>query len=181
MKRVFFIILLLFISFTQICNAADYYRWDNPQRIRVYIHDTPYLDVKPLVKTAFAQWTHFTKNKIIFSYSTTPKNSDIEIEFIDRPTNVEHNKAVGYTIPSYYVNTNLLAQVTITISVKDAEGKKLDEGILYGAIVHEIGHALGLTDHSLDIKSVMYPYTLPNVEQGITEEDLNRLKILYRY
>ena len=45
-------------------------------------------------------------------------------------------------------------------------------------MIHEIGHAIGLVEHSQDKKSLMYPYKISR-NQTITQDDLAELAKLY--
>ena len=53
---------------------------------------------------------------------------------------------------------------------------------MYGIMLHEIGHAIGITEHSNDVNSIMYAYSMYDYKtpQHLTIEDLRLAYKTYR-
>ena len=52
------------------------------------------------------------------------------------------------------------------------------ENALYSTALHEIGHALGISGHSVNKEDIMYPVTRQD-EAQISKNDINTLKLIY--
>ena len=173
-------ITLLLLGFIAVY-AAEYPRWV-AQPIRVYIPELPYFS--QLMQTAFAEWEEVADSIVRFKFVSKPTEADITVQFVDFVTNCSSNHAVGCAHTTtrgrnYY-------KALITIGTKESN-VVLNQGVfqqvdsqrpvnnIYGVMLHEIGHAIGL-DHSQNNQSIMYPVDLPTL-QHLTKEDLN---LLYR-
>ncbi len=82
----------------------------------------------------------------------------------------------------------LIVIVQITLLIPKAEiylarfaksGKRLSDNDVYGVLVHEIGHAIGITGgHSKNKSDVMYPSS-DNYNLRPTRRDINTVKKIY--
>ncbi len=171
-------ILALFTFFTLLTVniALANAHWDNPKSIRTYIEPN---QKKELMKQAFAKWSQFTNDRIVFKYVQSPKDAQIKVVFvkdaekaskIQNALGVTHHQSIG----------DRMVAATIEIADNAPGGAKLRNDAVYRVMVHEIGHAIGIFDHSLDPMSVMY-YAKGSRNQALTKEDLKLLSKLYSW
>lgn len=171
-------LLSLIITFIFICSSTVFAnaRWDNPTSIRTYIEPN---NKKELMKEAFAKWTQITNKKIIFKYVSSPQDAQITVEFVkdaSKATNMEH--AAGVTYPQYIGNRLISAKIIIADNAPN--GGLFRKEAAYRIMLHEIGHAIGIFDHSQDRMSIMY-YAKVSRNQSITEDDLELLGKIYSW
>ena len=119
------------------------------------------------VWSQFKVWENVFGGAIIFEKITVDRNADITVHY----ENPYLGKKVGYT----------------RLSFKDGEIRKADmfiyDDILTNplkdfAVLHEIGHALGITNHSPNPADIMYA-TKTARQNGLSVRDKNTIKILY--
>lgn len=181
MKKIL-VLFILFMLTTVSAISAESPRW-MAQPIYVYVPQYGYFTT--LMKKAFKTWEQCSDSLVRFQFVNSPNDAKIQVEFVDFVTNcANHQNAVGCTQlatrgRNYY-------QSVVTIGTK--EYAKVYNGAvytsklrfrprknIYGVMLHEVGHALGL-GHSESTKSIMYPYDLPTL-QYLTKDDM---ALLYR-
>lgn len=177
MKKLLTIFWIIFIFFTTSCLQvfADA-RWYEPQNIKTYI---PKHQKRELMKQAFSAWTKATNGKITFKYVQNPKDANITVKFVrdiydltgDKNTiGITHHKSMG----------GYMIAAKITISERSPNGALFRNDAVYRVMVHEIGHALGIFEHSQDKMSIMY-YSKANRNQAITKNDIKYINNLYGF
>ena len=173
-------ILLLFFSTISTVISAEFPRWTSQP---IYVYIPQYGKYSQLMKKSFIAWEQLSKSLIRFKYIDSPQDAQIQVEFVDFVTNCGgHGHAVGCTQlatrgKNYYksvvtIGTKEYAKI-YNGSVYTSKLRHRPLKNIYGVMLHEVGHAIGL-EHSLNNKSIMYPYDLPTL-QYLTKEDLRLL------
>ncbi len=67
----------------------------------------------------------------------------------------------------------------ILVTGRWGDGRVADLHDVYATVLHEMGHALGLTGHSDDPADAMFPTIPERASDGLSERDRNTLRLLY--
>lgn len=162
-------------------------KWDNPKLINVYIEDNS--DKSYLVKQAFYIWNNELDLLFDFNFVNSEENANIVCKF----THKLGEAAAAHTHYNWLLvmdrngnkkrifDTNKQVEITIAYS-NDAAGyfENTPEYFLT-VILHEIGHALGITGyHSDNQNDIMYPDSTKIINKGkLSQRDINTIKMIY--
>lgn len=124
-----------------------------------------------MMKEAFTNWQKATKDKVSFVFLTANSCPDaqITVSYVSNKTN--SNTAFSF-------RNGYLKKAHIEISFLTRDGQKAQKEVLLPLMMHEVGHAIGIIDHTNTPKSVMQPV----VKAGyyITEDSIREINNLYK-
>jgi len=159
-------------------DLKEYTLWKKPTNITVYIEDDP---KKELFERAFTQWNGALDGTVYFKFIDTKDNADIRCSFVQKTKGDEGGFTDWYYYEEekkkYFQNSN------ITVAkYSPLDGKIMSDDQVYSIILHEIGHALGISDHSPFKGDIMYFSTdsFLNEKGMISKRDINTIKKLYK-
>lgn len=174
MKRLIILILIVigFVFADLISFAEQDGYWLYPNKIKAYIPPNHKRTV--MMKHAFAEWTRLTNKKVLFYYVSSPAKADIKVSFVKTIPNGD--RKIGLT-KSLILPTGKITSSEILIAEKTPDGRVLGNDAVYTVMLHEIGHAIGLLEHSKEPLSIMY--ATEDDRQEILKSDLKRLHNIY--
>jgi len=145
--------------------------------IKVWIEHS---DNNSNLRNAFYTWQSALYPVVSFEMVNSKSKADIIVVFEDATGACSSIDAVGCTQTwRLRDNPKIIPKAKITLSYFSKTGVRLSDSTLYGILVHEIGHALGLSGHSSNQNDIMYP-TTDNYNTRPTRRDINTLKLLYK-
>lgn len=179
MKKIIVAIILFISFFLGNTSMADgkLAHWENPKAIKVYIK--PDQD-KMLMKKAFSTWSSATNGKVGFIYVTSPDKAQITVSFHKTlPKISETTERGGLTRVHTISPEDEIIDIAYIYLAKELNfGWVYNSDTRYKIMLHEIGHALGIFDHSDVMDSIMNT-KIPHSQQRITKYDLDNLKRAY--
>lgn len=167
MLKKLFIICLMLITTTLFACAAEKPRWVAQP---VYVFIPKQGNLSNYMQNAFKEWENKSGELIRFRFVDKPSNANIQVNFVDHVTNCNSPLAVGCARMQLRGGHYYNCQLDIATQKKFGDGYRPIVNI-YGVMLHEIGHAIGL-GHSQSSNSIMYPYDLPTL-QYLTKDDIN--------
>ena len=191
MKKFIVLCFVLILSVSSVF-ALSKPRWDK-RPIKVYIPGNSYQS--KIMKNAFMQWQTRTNSAVWFNFLNdgSKNEADITVYFVESDTKCGNLSAIGCAHNRWDSN-NFYTHIDLYIASKSVQRLVGDDGTvatkktlipspqLYRVMLHEIGHAIGIQQHSNNPNSIMYKYSLNdvNIPQKLTEEDLKFVYNVYR-
>jgi hypothetical protein len=157
------------------------YRWnDHSKLVFVYISTADYLpDWQPgnvqLVKNAFAEWQRALHNRVIFMFMKDPSQADMIVQWwnIVQP----NSEKCGLNMVSTW--GKFIAKNDIYLALHHRDGVPFRPEQLYSATLHEIGHSLGIREHSDNPTDLMAPVESSTIH--LTQRDINTVNMIYAH
>ena len=172
--------------------ATRYLHWANNKGLRVFIRpsvnnivdNAPSSTISPavaedIVQQSLNNWSTATGNDFTFTFVDSAAQSDIEIVFVDalRTSNGGAGAGVGLTNFQFIFPDNSHPKVAelkkAVAQVIAAQGTDN----LVDTTSHELGHSLGIQQHSPDSNDLLFATSLPPAT--ITRRDLHTLFFMY--
>ncbi len=135
-----------------------------------------------LVDKALLEWSSKTNNMVSFQQVPDPAQADITVDWADTLNKTDKPfQDVGNT-NAMFLGDSLLS-VDITIATHTPQGEQPTDVSQYATILHEFGHALGLTHHSPNRNDIMNPLQSHDIDilsRGLSANDVAMLVNQYQ-
>ena len=125
---------------------------------------------------AFKEWQQKTGNLVRFVFVGNKNASQINVEFVSILSQPSADN-LGLTTLKYNGRKNLHAKIEIL--EKTASNRMKTQTQLYAVILHEIGHALGISGHSRNNNDIMYANDFTN-DIHLSQRDINTIRAIYK-
>lgn len=152
----------------------DYHSKWYKMPVKVWIEESPY---KQTAQKAFSEWQTESNYLVNFTYVSSPKQAQIKLYFVDKINKALSDQNIGLTHLNYIGNMNLKA--TIQILQRTDSNQMRSYAQMYPVILHEIGHALGMSGHSQRNNDIMYENNYTN-DTHLSNRDINTLRAIYK-
>lgn len=142
---------------------------------RVYIENDPIY--KPLMQQAYKEWqSAMGGTYVMFTFSGNRNDADDVVTFLKADSKAGLQE--GGNCANKYSGTTITG-ANISLRTYSPDGKPLSKDWVYHAMLHEIGHSIGISGHS--------PYQGDIMAQGakvpvahLTQRDKNTARMLYQ-
>jgi TonB family protein len=165
--------------FQQVTKGHPYRWFDRDMAVRVLIKpgtDVPKFKPKfeEILRQCFHEWEASSNSRISFKYVSEPP-SDITCQFVESLSK-EKPSVAGLT--RYQTSPHHIESAMVSIKTS-SDITPLTDDLMHAICLHEIGHALGLVNHSLDPHDVMFPYL--SQQKALSSRDIKTIKLLYEF
>lgn len=156
------------------------FRWfDRDMAVRVHIKSSANVpNHKPkfeeILRESFKEWEKNSSSKISFQF-VTEAPADITCQFV---VNLAKQKPCVAGLTEYQTSPYHMDSAVISIKTSSTITSLTDD-LMRGICLHEIGHALGLVNHSLDPHDVMFPFVID--QRSLSARDVNTIRLLYEF
>lgn len=149
--------------------------WDKlTMPLKVYIKKPEYSEHHKYVLAALAEWNSMSEGLIGFKSTISEKDANIVINWGKTLYKSPNYDFYGFVEP--VINNKELKKYNIYIQETDNKGKMLLPSLVRLAILHQIGHGLGLNAHSSNKKDLMY---VSPVVDKLSSQDIATINLLY--
>ncbi len=160
-------------------------RWqDHQMPLRIHLARPPrglFADPEAVldsVRDGITDWSDVVEPGLpSFRFVDDPGRADIPITWDEKPP--DPRWYVAHCSYDIQVFSRRWGVSHILVTARWWDGREASLADLYNAVLHEMGHALGLAGHSPDPQDVMYPDVASGIT-GLSERDRQTLIGLYR-
>lgn len=131
---------------------------------------------KSVVQKAFLEWELKTANAVKFEDAKSPQDADINVNFVDISSINPENRFVEADCK---YNGDYVSSVNFKVATKLATGEQVPEETLYNSLLHEIGHAIGLSANTQNQYDAMSNPNTRAIKQ-LSAQDVRTAKIAYQ-
>jgi tetratricopeptide (TPR) repeat protein len=129
---------------------------------------------------ALKAWEDASEGKVSFVGQNTREGADITLTWTDNLKDLDSPDEGGEARVKFG-STGVMHSDIYVLTHNDVSGRELTPSQMYGVCLHEIGHSLGLLNHSPDVHDIMYFSDRNSIQRPeLSERDKNTLKLLYR-
>ena len=166
-------------------------RWNKSKfPIKVYIepNDTVPSYYSAIFIKAVAIWQKEASGILDFAITSSKNEANIYIKvtkekaLISNKDNIEANKTHTLAYTKLKTKNKVVEKAIIYFHERTPDGNFYNQTELLNLAVHELGHAIGISGHSEDKTSVMYPLYDKKQERNsnfLNREDKSTIKLLY--
>ncbi|WP_373531337.1 matrixin family metalloprotease [Vampirovibrio sp.] len=168
--------------------ASDYFhlqkkifRWsDQTKFVLVHISTASYIQGwqpwhPQVIKDAFGEWQRALNNRVVFVFMDDTTQTDMVVNWWAMATPQIERGACGLNIKQTW--GNYISKNDIYMALHNADGRPYNPQTLYAAALHEIGHSLGIEEHSDQASDIMYYATTE--KSRLSQRDINTAFRIY--
>lgn len=141
--------------------------------LKVYIKPPKFNEHKKYALDAFDEWQKMT-GVVAFDSAISEEAAHIVVDWGGKLYKEPSYDFYGFAEPE--IEGNELLKYNIFIQETDKKGKLLSPGIVRLALLHQIGHSLGINAHSNDKNDVMY---VSPEATSLSKQDSATINLLY--
>lgn len=142
--------------------------------IKIFVQQSQY---RQTTLKAFQEWQYKSERTVKFTLVSSEKDAQIKVYFVDKIEDPISRDDLGITKLKCIGNMNTSAEIEI---LQRTESKQMrSQKQIYPVVLHEIGHALGMTGHSKNNNDIMYENDYTN-DIHLSNRDINTLKKIYK-
>lgn len=154
--------------------------WRHPNKIKVFV--APDNSKGGAIRLAFMKWDEELRSLVDFIYVDSEENADITAKAVDIKELPQGMAGETGMLYQYYLNDKnklFMQKAKIRVSYNNPMGANWTSDEFMGITLHEIGHALGILEHSSHRGDIMY-YDVSTYRKGtISNRDVNTIKKIY--
>ena len=134
-----------------------------------------------ILRTAFGEWSQASAGKVTFRFVDNSDDTDIRCSWTSDPSQFKSRAKGGEAHVHYEQTAGTVQTATIVILTVATIGlHNISDNRMRSVALHEVGHALGLIEHSPNPADIMFFTGWPaDIERGLTERDRQTILRLY--
>lgn len=128
------------------------------------------------LKKSFQRWSAASAGKVQFEFITDRSAADIVCQWVDSPAALKSSAEGGEARLQFSLQGIRHVDILV-LTMDNLTGKPISDVEIESTCLHEIGHAIGLSDHSPNPNDIMY-FSL-TAKHEISARDVETLRMIY--